>query len=242
MHVINNTPSGILGGKTPYEVLTGKIPDFSHLRVFGCLGFAVNLKSRRDKFASRSRRCVFVGYSFGKKGWKLYDCETGDIFVSRDVQFHEAVFPFSEQRAPKQSATVANHEDTVAIFDDPTPPPAASSASDAASSNGPNAELADAPLGRGMRAKRSSVLLRDFVTHHVRKYSPSHAPPSPPGFSGKEPRSFREAMADSGWRKAMKAEVQALENNHTWKVVELPPAREHSDVNGSTKLNIISMA
>lgn len=238
--------------------------------MFGCLGFAVNLKSRRDKFASRSRRCVFVGYSFGKKGWKLYDCETGDIFVSRDVQFHEAVFPFSEQRAPKQSATVANHEDTVAIFDDPTPPPAASSASDAASSNGPNAELADAPLGRGMRAKRSSVLLRDFVTHHVRKYSPSHAPPSPPGFSGtpyplahyinceqfsarhrrflgailagKEPRSFREAMADSGWRKAMKAEVQALENNHTWKVVELPPAREHSDVNGSTKLNIISMA
>ncbi|XP_021732478.1 uncharacterized protein LOC110699281 [Chenopodium quinoa] len=39
-------------------------------------------------------KCVFVGYPHGKKGWKFYDLETGDIFVSRDVKFHENEFPF----------------------------------------------------------------------------------------------------------------------------------------------------
>ena len=29
-----------------------------------------------------------VGYPRGKKGWKLYDLETGDYFVSRDVHFY----------------------------------------------------------------------------------------------------------------------------------------------------------
>ena len=35
-----------------------------------------------------------VEYPYGKKGWKVYDIETGDIFVSRDVIFHEDTYPF----------------------------------------------------------------------------------------------------------------------------------------------------
>ena len=46
-----------------------------------------------DKFASRSWRCVFVGYPYGKKGWRLYDLEKQDFIVSRDVVFLEDFFP-----------------------------------------------------------------------------------------------------------------------------------------------------
>ena len=35
-----------------------------------------------------------MGYPFGKKGWKLYDLDTKEFFVSRDVKFFEEVFPF----------------------------------------------------------------------------------------------------------------------------------------------------
>ena len=72
----------------------GLRPSFDELRVFGCLCFAHNQRAKGDKFAPRSRRCVFVGYPNGKKSWKLYDVETGTFFVSRDVNFHENEFPF----------------------------------------------------------------------------------------------------------------------------------------------------
>jgi len=32
-----------------------------------------------------------------KKGWKIYDLETNVLFVSRDVIFHEDVFPYYNQ-------------------------------------------------------------------------------------------------------------------------------------------------
>ena len=93
-HLINRTPSKLLGGKTPFEVLYGKSPSMDHIRIFGCLCFATNLHLK-DKFDSQSWKCVLVGYPFGKKGWSLYDLETSDYFDSRDVKFFEDSFPFA---------------------------------------------------------------------------------------------------------------------------------------------------
>lgn len=42
---------------------------------------------------------MFVGYPFGKKGWNLYDRETNEFFVSRDVIFDETSFPFASEEA-----------------------------------------------------------------------------------------------------------------------------------------------
>jgi len=93
-YLINLTPSFVLNGKTPYEILHGKAPNYDHLRIFGSLCYAHNQNRGGDKFNSRSRRCVFVGYPFGQKGWKLFDLDKEIFFVSRDVRFHEDVFPF----------------------------------------------------------------------------------------------------------------------------------------------------
>ncbi|CAH9074985.1 unnamed protein product [Cuscuta europaea] len=95
-HLINYTPSAVLHQKIPFEVLYGILPDYTTLRVFDCLCFAHNQKSRVDKFSSRSRKCIFVGYTIGKKGWRLFDLETHEYFTSRDVKFYETHFPFSE--------------------------------------------------------------------------------------------------------------------------------------------------
>ncbi|XP_021746631.1 uncharacterized protein LOC110712474 [Chenopodium quinoa] len=94
-HLINRTPTPLLQNKTPFEILFDKPPMFDAIRTFGCLCFAHNQKTNGDKFASRSRKCVFVGYPFGKKGWRLYDLEAKVFFVSRDVKFIEDVFPFA---------------------------------------------------------------------------------------------------------------------------------------------------
>ncbi|KAG7578912.1 Integrase catalytic core [Arabidopsis thaliana x Arabidopsis arenosa] len=94
-YLINRTPSILLNGETPFERLYGHAPSYSHLRVFGCLAYAHNIDHRGDKFATRSRRCVFLGYPYGKKGWKLFDLDREIFFVSRDVVFQEDVFPLS---------------------------------------------------------------------------------------------------------------------------------------------------
>lgn len=95
-YLITCTPSPLLENKTPYEMLFGKIPSYEPARVFGCLYYAHNQRSKGDKFESRGRKCVFLAYHFGKKGWNLFDLETREFFVSRDVRFYECIFPFGE--------------------------------------------------------------------------------------------------------------------------------------------------
>ncbi|XP_071715279.1 uncharacterized protein [Rutidosis leptorrhynchoides] len=46
------------------------------------------------KFSQRSEKCVFLGYSSVKKGYKLYGLESKSLFISRDVKFYENIFPF----------------------------------------------------------------------------------------------------------------------------------------------------
>ena len=94
-YLINRTPSVVLNGKTPYEVLSRQAPSLEHLTVFGSLCYAHNQRRKGDKFASKSRKCVFVRDPYGKKGWKLFDLETKEFFVSRDVEFVELEFPFA---------------------------------------------------------------------------------------------------------------------------------------------------
>lgn len=66
-YLINRTPCKLLTDKTPFEMLYGRPPAFNQLRVFGCLCYAHNQNHNGDKFASRSRRCAFLGYRTARK-------------------------------------------------------------------------------------------------------------------------------------------------------------------------------
>ena len=60
----------------------------------GCLAFACNPTTSGDKFNPRGVPCVFMGYPPTQKGYRLLNLLTKQMYVSRDVKFHETVFPF----------------------------------------------------------------------------------------------------------------------------------------------------
>lgn len=98
-YIINRLPSAVIEGKTPFEMLNGHKPDYTRLKIFGCLCFATNTQPHKDKFAERALECVFIGYIKGEKAYKVYDLNTHKIHVSRDVQFYENVYPFDKPTA-----------------------------------------------------------------------------------------------------------------------------------------------
>ena len=56
--------------KTPYELLTGKKPNISYFRVFGCKCF-INKKKRLGKFESRCDEGFFLGYASNSKAYRV---------------------------------------------------------------------------------------------------------------------------------------------------------------------------
>lgn len=93
-YLINRFPSTILKEKTPYEMLFKYKPSYIHLRTFGCLCFVSTQKPGRDKLQPRAIPCVMIGYPINQKGYKVFDLTHKRVFVSRDVIFHEKVFPY----------------------------------------------------------------------------------------------------------------------------------------------------
>ncbi|MCO5562965.1 hypothetical protein L7F22_016601 [Adiantum nelumboides] len=88
-HVLNRCPTRALKTITPYESWYGKKPSVSYLRVFGCLAYAHIPQRLRGKLDDKAVKCIFVGYSSGSKGYRLYNPATNKIFESRDVIFAE---------------------------------------------------------------------------------------------------------------------------------------------------------
>ncbi|CAL1397253.1 unnamed protein product [Linum trigynum] len=125
VYLINSVPTTVLNNLTPYEKLHNKPPDLTELRVFGCLCFASTITSHRTKFDPRARKGVFIGFTPGIKGYRIYYLTTHDIFTSRDVIFHEQHFPF--QSSPSSSITDHNspflNSSNPAHFDDLSPSP-----------------------------------------------------------------------------------------------------------------------
>ncbi|RVW64915.1 Retrovirus-related Pol polyprotein from transposon RE1 [Vitis vinifera] len=60
-----------------------------------CLPFAYATNVHTShKFDYRAMPSIFIGYPVGQKAYKLFDLSTKKVFTSRDVKFHEDIFPY----------------------------------------------------------------------------------------------------------------------------------------------------
>ncbi|RVW51913.1 Retrovirus-related Pol polyprotein from transposon TNT 1-94 [Vitis vinifera] len=93
-YMINRIPSRVLDNKSPVEILKSFYPHFRTSngitpRVFGCTAFVHVHSQHRDKLDPRVIKCVFLGYSSTKKGYKCYNPSARKFYISADVTFTE---------------------------------------------------------------------------------------------------------------------------------------------------------
>lgn len=108
-YVRNRVPtSSVVGSKTPHEKWHGIKPNLKHLRVFGCIAFALSFDGSSKKLDKKSRKYRFIGYCLKSKGYRLFDDKSKKIVVRRDVVFDESRFEWniSGSSSPQMSVDV----------------------------------------------------------------------------------------------------------------------------------------
>ena len=89
MFLLNRIPSKAVE-KKPYELWTRKRPGLSFLKIWGCEAYVKRQVS--DKLASKSNKCLFVGYPKETKGYYFYILSENKVFVARNGVFLEREF------------------------------------------------------------------------------------------------------------------------------------------------------
>lgn len=238
--LINRVPSTSLQDCSPYELLHDALPDYSILRTFGSLCFASTTPAQRHKFTPRAIPCVFMGYPIGVKGYKLYDIQQGKFLISRDVMFHESIFPYHSATDNCDPTLLGDFFADMVI---PRPIPdfydlQVTKQQAAGNSVHPCTtpmEVATAPVRRSTRVHRTPSYLKDYqcqVTYPIQQYlsydklSTSYRDYVLQVGTIFEPSFIHQAVPHPEWRKAMAEELVALEANDTWTVQPLPPGKK----------------
>jgi histone deacetylase 1/2 len=72
-HLINRRPCQASGSDTPFQLLFGAPPSYTHLRVFGCLCFPNQSSTAANKLSARSTPCALLGYPADHRGYRCLD-------------------------------------------------------------------------------------------------------------------------------------------------------------------------
>ena len=189
---------------TPYELWTRKNPGLSFLKIWGCEAYVKRQAS--DKLASKSDKCLFVGYPKETKGYYFYIPFENKVFVARNRVFLERELISKRVSGSKTSLEEVQEpqvaiEPSMEILQDSQPVVESTSYE-----QGPrrSSRILHEP-------KRYGFLVTDDKTIEL--------------VDQDEPTTYHEAMMSldsERWLQAMKSEMQSMYDNQVWNLVDPP--------------------
>jgi hypothetical protein len=89
VYLQNRSPHKVLGNVTLEKAFTGKKPNISHLRIFGCVAYYHIPAEKRTKLDPTAEKGILVGYSETSKSYRIYNPTIRKIALHRDIKFEE---------------------------------------------------------------------------------------------------------------------------------------------------------
>ena len=79
---------------SPLQLVSGREPNLSHLKVFGCAIYVLISPPQRTKMGPQRRLRIYIGFN-SPSIIKYLEPLTGNVFTARfaDCQFDETIFP-----------------------------------------------------------------------------------------------------------------------------------------------------
>ncbi|GAU26253.1 hypothetical protein TSUD_224440 [Trifolium subterraneum] len=201
-YVLNRCPTKRLNDVTPEECWSGNKPNMSHLKVFGSIAYRHVPDQLRSKLDDKSEVMVLVGYHL-TGGYRLYDPISKSIVISRDVIVDEM----------KEWDWCSNKKkDSVSImFDDVHTAPA---------------ETNESEVRRSTRARAQPARLNDCIITSDNDVNAEGDLVHLAFNAEAEPVNFEDAVKDEKWLNAMNEEIESIERNNTWELVDLPHGKK----------------
>ncbi|KAK8635004.1 hypothetical protein V6N13_022882 [Hibiscus sabdariffa] len=196
---LNRVPSKSVQ-KTPHEMWTGRRPNMSFMKIWGCKAYVKHQMS--TKLEPKSEKCTFVGYPKETKGYYFYN--ENKVFVARTGVFLEKEFLMNSgkgrnielEEVQQQVIEPEVEHISQAVEENPT-------------------DLETQPLRRSTRERHEPERYGFLVTTHGDVILVDQD----------EPKTYQEAVASPDsekWLEAMRSEMDSMSDNQVWTLVEPP--------------------
>ncbi|CAA0829012.1 cysteine-rich RLK (RECEPTOR-like protein kinase) 8, partial [Striga hermonthica] len=205
VYILNRVPSKSVPS-TPLELWSGHKPSLRYLRIWGSPTHV--LRTDTDKLELRSEVRLFVGYSKETKGGLFYSPEDQKVIVSTNARFLEEDYVLDHKPSSRHVLEELKGVSTsIRSALDVTPQSTATRITDVAPE-----QVVPRRSGRVVRQPERFMGLGESSE-------------AVPDVLESDPWTYNEAIQDQdaeSWQKAMKSEIESMDTNQVWDLVEPP--------------------
>lgn len=210
VYILNRTPSSQTPNSTPFEMWTNKKPDLSHLKVFGSEAYMHVPNQKRTKLEAKSVKMILIGYEKNSTNYRLFNEQTQQVTVSRNVLFKER----TEETLQQMDETAVVNEEVDMEQNDVK----------FEADQHDQEEEREQSQQRSRRTVRIPERYNDYELNFV---------------EAETPNTYEEAMNSESkecWKVAIEEELTALTKNDTWEIANPPPGKKAIDAKWVFKL------